>query len=115
MSRSAIPWPHAPAHQLSGSGTFLVTAGTFRKEHHFNTRPRLDVLQRGLLKVTAEFGWRLEAWAVFSNHYHFVAHSPEANAQSLTPMLTIPHSKTAIWVNQLDAKPSRKVWHNFWE
>ena len=29
--------------------------------------------------VAHEFGWQLEAWAVFSNHYHFVGHSPEEN------------------------------------
>jgi hypothetical protein len=28
-------------------------------------KERLAVLQRGVLKVAAEFGWRLEGWAVF--------------------------------------------------
>ena len=59
------PWPHAPAHQLSQCGTYL-------KEHHFRGRDRLGVLQRGLLTVTSDFGWALEAWAALSNHYHFV-------------------------------------------
>jgi hypothetical protein len=27
-----------------------------------------------MLKVLKEAGWNLEARAVFSNHYHFVAH-----------------------------------------
>jgi putative transposase len=25
------------------------------------------------------------------------------------------HSKTAGWVNKLDRKPGRQIWHNFWE
>ena len=47
------------------------------------------MLHRGLLAVADEFGWRLEAWAVFSNHYHFVGHSPKESddAESLTGML----------------------------
>src|SRR5262245_29912020 len=65
----------------------------------------------------AKFDWQLEAWAVFSNHYHFVAHSPasESGAVSLSRMLGLLHEKTAKWVNRLDAAEGRQVWHNFCE
>jgi putative transposase len=111
------PWPHAPLHQLSQLGTFFVTAGTYLKQHHFHGSARLRVLQRGLLTVAEKFGWRLEAWAVFLNHHHFVAHSPnsEEGAASLSPRLGLLHEKTAKWLNKLDKTPSRKVWHNFRE
>ncbi len=114
---SDVPWPHAPVHQLSSGGTFFVTASTYGKEHHFRGRSRLSVLHRGLLKVATEFGWRLEAWAVFSNHYHFAAHSPldQDDAGSLAAMLGALHSKTAIWTNKRDGTLHRKVWHNYWE
>jgi putative transposase len=110
-------WPHAPRHQLSSSGTYFLTAGTYKKQHFFRGPERLRVLHRGPLSVTNEFGWHLEAWAVFSNHYHFVAHSPEnePNAESLSPMLGKLHEKTGKWVNRLDASLERQVWHNFWE
>jgi REP-associated tyrosine transposase len=65
MRESAMPWPHAPTHQLSDLGTYFVTAGTYLKAHHFHTPQRLDVLHRGLLSVTRDFSWGLEAWAVF--------------------------------------------------
>jgi putative transposase len=107
-------WPHAPRHQLAEAGTFMVTAATLGHERHFRSTQRLEVLERGLLKLAAEFGWQLEAWAVFSNHYHFVAHSP-SDPESLTPMLGRLHRKTAAWINRLDHHPGRHVWHNFWE
>jgi hypothetical protein len=78
-----ITWPHAPLHQLSTRGTYIVTAGTYQKAHHFRERKRLNVLHRGLLSVAQVFDWRLEAWAVFSNHYHFVGHSPDGGADNL--------------------------------
>ncbi|MBK6316495.1 MAG: transposase [Blastocatellia bacterium] len=106
-------WPHAPEHRLSEGGTFIVTAGTYCKLPHFRNPERLDVLERGLLKVAAEFEWRLEAWAVFSNHYHFVGHTTEA--ENLSRMLGVLHAKLADWVNRLDGTPGRRVWHNFWE
>ena len=110
-------WPHAPTHQISSAGTYFVTASTYRHAHHFKTGKRLEVLQRGLLSVCGDFGWKLESWAVFSNHYHFVAHSPEnaATAESLSAMLKVLHVKTSEWVNKLDATPARQVWFNFRE
>ena len=111
------PWPHAPVHQLSTRGTYFLTGGTYLRVHHFRGKGRLRVLHRGLLTVARDFGWRLEAWAVFSNHHHFIGHSPEdaPNASSLGDMLRTPHVKTAEWVNRRDNAPGRKVWHNFRE
>jgi putative transposase len=117
MSAGDMPWPHAPEHRLSVRGTYFVTAATYQRAHYFAGKSRLAVLQRGLVKVASDSGWRLEAWAVFSNHYHFVGHSPAAEdtAECLSRMLGCLHEKTAKWINQLDQAPGRQVWHNFWE
>jgi putative transposase len=117
MSVSQIPWPHAPTHRLSEAGTYFVTAATYFKAHHFQGAARLCVLQRGLLKVAEESGWQIEAWAVFSTHYHFIGHSPGdcPTAESLPKMLGKLHAKSAGWVNRLDGAPRRQVWHNYWD
>jgi putative transposase len=117
MSDRETPWPHAPTHVLSATGTFFVTGSTYEKAHCFRGADRLRVLHRGLLTVACDFGWQLEAWSVFSNHYHFVGHSPpaEPTAESLRAMLRMLHSKTGGWVNRLDRVPGRQVWHNYWE
>ena len=74
-------WPHAPIHRLSEHGTYIVTAGTYQKKHFFRGQQRLDLLETNLLRIATQFGWQVEAWAVFSNHYHFVAHAtPDAKA-----------------------------------
>jgi putative transposase len=115
MVEHQIPWPHAPMHQLSQAGAYFITAGTYLKAHHFRGADRLRVLHRGLLKLASDFGWQLEAWALFSNHYHFLGHSPvgQPAAQSLSQMLGRFHAKSAAWVNRLDNSPGRQVWHNF--
>jgi putative transposase len=117
MSDKETPWPHAPTHQLSAAGTFFVTASTYGKLHHFRGAERLRVLHRGLLTVACDFGWQLEAWSVFSNHYHFVGHSPadQPTADALRSMLKTLHSKSGGWVNRLDQARGRQVWHNYWE
>ena len=95
----------------------MVTAGTYHKLHHFRGAERLGVLHRGLLAVARDFQWQLEAWAVFSNHYHFVGRPDYAlpDARNLSDMLSVLHAKTAGWINRLDASPGRKVWFNFRE
>lgn len=110
-----VSWPHAPTHALSESGTYFVNVGTYHKEHHFRGAQRLGVLHRGLLTVAHDFAWQLEAWAIFSNHYHFVAHSPasEDGTQSLAKMLGTLHEKTTKWLNRIEKAAGRQVWHNF--
>jgi REP element-mobilizing transposase RayT len=109
MPEAKTPWPHAPIHQLAALGTYIVTGSTHKKAHFFRGAERLQVLQRGLLSVAGQFDWQLEAWAVFSNHYHFVAHSPgdALDASSLSAMLSVLHVKTAAWINKLDHQSGR--------
>ena len=95
----------------------MVTAGTYLKEHFFRGEDRLDHLEGLLLSLARHYRWDIEAWAVFSNHYHFVAHSPPdgTNATSLRTFLSRLHTQTAIEVNKQDGTPGRKVWYNFWD
>ncbi len=85
-------WPHAPLHRLSDHGTYIVTTGTLGKEHWFRGPERLDLLESALLRVMKNNEWRLEAWAVFSNHYHFVANA-ESGARPLSAVLKQLHGE----------------------
>ena len=107
-------WPHAPAHRISEYGTYIVTAGTLRKNHLFAGPERLDLLESALLRTAKEFGWHLEAWAVFSNHYHFVGYSQKDSAK-LNEVTKQLHGETARDVNKLDRLAGRQVWHNYWD
>jgi putative transposase len=117
MDPSSPPWPHAPTHKLGPAGTFFVTASTLHHAHHFQGSDRLSFLQRSLLAVVDDFDWSLEAWAVFSNHYHFVAHAPgmPIGSSRLADMLSVLHSSTAGWINSLDEESGRQVWCNYRE
>ena len=108
------PWHHAPWHFLHERGMFMVTAGTLGKVHFFADGARLKLLHDRLLAVASELGWSLQAWAVFPNHYHFVAASPGA-AGSLVRLIQKLHATTSAAINKLDNTPGRKVWHNYWE
>ena len=106
-------WPHSPAHYLSPAGAVMVTAATYRKTPIFSSRARLDLLQRHLLQLADEYLAVLQAWAIFPNHYHFVAES--ADPKKLPVLIRHLHSLTARQVNELDATTGRKVWFQYWD
>ena len=107
-------WPHAPPHRLFEPGAFFVTGATYGKRLHFRTRDRLEFLHELLLNCLREYGWRVQAWTVLANHYHFVAISPQ-DAGSLRRLLSKLHTLSSRHVNRLDGVPGRKVWHQFRE
>ncbi len=107
-------WPHAPLHRLGEKGTFIVTGSTLYKEHHFQVAADLDFFESELLSKADDYGWQIEAWACFSNHYHFVGHSLN-HAKSLKPFISHLHADTARELNVRYSFDERQVWYNFWE
>jgi putative transposase len=107
-------WPHAPIHKLDANGAFMVTAGTCQKEHFFRDPARLDSLHGLILDRFHAAGWQLQAWAVFSNHYHFVGITT-GDPETLSGVLQQLHYDSAVYVNALDGVPGRPVWFNFWD
>jgi len=92
----------------------MITCGTLHKEHYFRGDDRLAVLHDTLLQLAERYGWMLQAWAVFSNHYHLIANSPE-DATNLPRFMSHLHTVTATAVNKLDSTPGRKVWFQYFD
>ena len=105
-------WPHAPVHRLAENAVYFVTAGTLHKKHFFNTPEKRDLLERLLLSFAKRDGWQLEAWAVFANHYHFVARG-NPDSRNLGEFLHDLNGVSARELNKLDGVSGRKVWFNF--
>jgi putative transposase len=77
----------------------------------------LEFLHEHLLATAEKHNWKLEAWAVFSNHYHFVAQSPPTapTAESLSAFITELHSLTGRFINARDGTEGRQIWQNYRE
>ena len=112
QSENSKPWAHAPPHWTHEPGIYFVTASTL--EHHpvFKGSEMLDFLEATLLSCLEEGGWKLQAWAVFPNHYHFVA-SHSRDARALSKVLGKAHMLTAKQANLRDAALGRKIWFNY--
>jgi putative transposase len=104
----------APCHMFNSKGTYMVTAGTSYKEHFFKKPEHLDFLQSSLFQLADFYCWRLEAWAIFSNHYHFVAQSPE-NPPTLQKLIRHFHNNTSRELNKIEGMAGRKIWYQYWD
>jgi putative transposase len=107
-------WPHGPTHQLDAAGAYIITAGTYRRQAFFKSSERLAYLCETLLALAAQYEWKLEAWAVFPNHYHVVAISEEQRPE-LGRFIGHLHTVTAKEINRRDKTPGRKVWFQYWD
>lgn len=109
-----MTWHHAPRHWSFEAGIYMVTAGTYNRLPHLATPERRDHFQSRLLEIAADFGWKLHAWSILPNHYHFLAATPE-NPATLPRMLGKLHMQSARELNLCDNTPGRKVWYQYWE
>jgi len=110
-NHSRMNWPHGPAHWLFEPGLYMITARTYQKLPHLHSAMRLDFFVGSLFDYATDFEWNLRAWAVLSNHYHFVgASSKPATLQKFLGKL---HMKTVKQLNLWDNTPSRKCGFNF--
>ena len=107
-------WSHAPVHKLLECGTYMITAGTYKKEPMFNTPEKLDLMMTEFFRLATEFEWQPQAWAFMSNHYHVILLSPE-QVSSLPELIREVHRVTGMRVNNEDQTPGRQVWYQYWD
>jgi putative transposase len=107
-------YPHNPPHYFVPNAMYMVTGTVLGKQPLLNENRRKEFVLQVLLDRAKLFNWSLEAWAVLSNHYHFVAQAPE-NATSLQKFIQQLHSITAVQINRWDQSPGRQVWYNYWD
>jgi len=91
----------------------MVTAGTYKKLPLFRGEDRLSRLTKLLLELAPRYEWNLQAWAVFPNHYHFIATSELPG--SLRMFVQLLHSSSALGINKIDETPGKKVWFQYWD
>jgi len=114
LKRKFELWHHGPRHLFLSAYPYMVTAGTVDKRHFFRGDDRLLYLEESLKTVTLQFGWTLDVWSVFPNHYHFIAWPP-ADSKTLKLMIQELHRRTSIEVNRLDHAQGRQVWFQYWD
>ena len=71
------------------------------------------MLQKNLFAQAISCTAALQAWAIFPNHYHFIAQFDDP--QMVSTLVRRLHSITAKRLNEIDGADGRKVWFQYWE
>jgi putative transposase len=106
-------WHHAPLHRFLPNAMHMITASTYGKEHLFLGNQRLDFLQNTLLNGLTEYGWKPQAWACLSNHYHVIARAPGEG--ELSGLMQVLHSRLGMGLNEMDQISGRQVMYQYWD
>ena len=107
-------YPHNPPHLFRPRAIYMVTGAILWKRHLLDRDEKKQHFCETLFERATLLGWEIEAWAVLSNHYHFVAQAPE-EATTLKSLIQAVHSISSKYVNRLDGTPGRRVWYNYWD
>jgi len=67
-----------------------------------------------LFQLAKKYEVQLQAWAIMSNHYHFIGVVP-SQPDSLGQFIRHLHSASAVRINREDNAPRRKVWYQYWD
>jgi putative transposase len=105
-----VDWPHAPLHRFATNGFFFITAGTYLKRHYYRDRTSLDGFCDMLFGLADDHALSLQAWTMFSNHYHLVV---DGCGEALHRMLSELHRRQSIVCNRRDNAEGRQVWYQF--
>lgn len=114
QSKASNRWHHRPAHVFEPNQLYMVTASTLHKQPFFAGEARLNLLQNQMRLLSEKLKWELQAWALFPNHYHFIAKAPD-DAQTLKTLVRQLHSLTARELNRIDGSSGRKIWFQYWD
>ena len=104
-------WPHAPLHRFGDAGNYFITASTLHKQHLFRSPVALDALRESLFGAAQQHHCWLQAWSLFSNHYHLVIACNDG--ENVRNMLRTFHVDSAIDLNRRDGEKNRRVWFQF--
>ena len=61
MNNKYTYWPHAPGHRLHKRGNYIVTFGTYRKQHFLNTPEKPTLVRNLLFELAKKYDWHLQA------------------------------------------------------
>ncbi len=107
-------WNQGPLHLFVQKTLHVVTACTLHKQHIFTTPEKLRLSPATLFETARAHQGDLQAWALFSHHYHNIARSP-AEGSSLKHMIQRLHPQGARLVSEVENTPGRRVWFQYWD
>jgi len=101
------------SHPFVDNALYFVTGATVDKQPFFRDDKRKQILLSEMETVFKTFGWRIDVWVIFDNHYHLIAAAHKG--ADLPSIIEQFHDRSAALLNELDDETDRDVWGDFWQ
>jgi putative transposase len=105
---------HHPPHLFLEENWYMISAHTIGEQFLLHSREAKILVQETLKQLIMRFEIKLRAWVVLDNHYHLLL-KPPSEEIILPRFIGQLHGSTAFQLNQLEHRPKRQVWHNYWD
>lgn len=102
-----------PPHIYHDKALYFITARTVNRQKFFNTFEKKNAFLDCLSKAVEKFNFELSAWVLLINHYHIILKTGIGNALGI--FINNLHANSARNINNLDNKPGRQVWYQYWD
>ncbi|MGV3722362.1 MAG: REP-associated tyrosine transposase [Actinomycetota bacterium] len=102
---------HAPPHDYTLGGWFLISAATYEHQAHFAEEAHRRELWQHLSEELAQAGIECSAWVVLPNHYHLLVRVTELR-QVAQPLGRV-HGRSSREVNARGGVTGRRVWYRY--
>jgi REP element-mobilizing transposase RayT len=98
---------HIPFHLYLDDKIYFVTSSTLDKIRFFNTDTKKEIIKDRLKTSTEKYNIRIYAWAILSNHYHFLFQVKKS--QNLSDFIGYINGGSSFELNSLENKKGRQI------
>lgn len=111
--RKFIRFNNRPPHIYLDNSYYFITARTVNKQRYYNTSQKKQIFEQVLIEAKKRFGVSLLAWIILDNHYHLLVRLTQG--ENLSLFIKNLHNNSSRLLNQLEGKPGRKIWFQYWD
>jgi len=104
---------HRPPHLFLDETHYFITICTLNKNPFFDTDQKKNLILQALINSCATYKYRLIAWVILNNHFHFLL--KVGDSEDLSKFIRSIQGKSAIELNKLLKTPGVKRWYQYWD
>jgi len=108
-------YKHASTHLFVPGATYMLTAGTYKKDRFFDTSKKKNAVSKCLHDVSQKKDWTIIAWVILDNHYHTLLTASNNNKNSIAIFVKELHRQISLNINCFDKIKGRHVMENYWD
>ncbi len=107
-----MPKAH-PRHYYQNDTVYFITARVYKSNNYLDSEIKKKMLVDLFFTTLADYRYRLFAWVVLDNHYHFLFKTRVGD--TLPQMMKQLHANSREALARLDTQKRKVAFYNYWD